>query len=235
MISESALSSSTTCGAPTNGRQRTATAAFGGSSTPISTPWIMITSPSCSGAPASGGERGSLYVSAGSWARTSRQGQHDPSAPRPGLSERGARRASPLPQRGGPNPGTKARTRGVAELARTARTGRSEALEGGAECVGTSGFTTREDILRSLPVPMSLLQQGGPPREALSFLCATANVCVPSSEGRVAEPMGYPIIDRGLRHDRGSRRRACREGRARNRLHRERLVGGKEDRGEEAS
>ena len=86
------------------------------------------------------------------------------------------------------------------------------------------------------PVPTSL---GRPPREAFSFLCATANVCVPSSEGRVAEPMGYPIIDRGLRrglrHDRGSLRRACREGRARDRLHRERLVGGKEDRGEEAS
>ena len=47
--------------------------------------------------------------------------------------------------------------------------------------------------------------------------------------------MGYPIIDRGLPHDRGSRRRACREGRALNRLHRERLVGRKEDRGEEAS
>jgi hypothetical protein len=43
--------------------------------------------------------------------------------------------------------------------------------------------------------------------------------------------MGYPIIDRGLRHDRGSRRPACREGRDRDRLHRERLVGGKEDRG----
>jgi len=52
----------------------------------------------------------------------------------------------------GPNPGTKARTRGVAELARTGLQDALEALEGGAECVGTSGFTTREDIL-SLPRP----------------------------------------------------------------------------------
>ena len=52
----------------------------------------------------------------------------------------------------GSNPGTKARTRGVAELARTGLRGALEALEGGAECVGTSGFTTREDIL-SLPRP----------------------------------------------------------------------------------
>jgi hypothetical protein len=52
----------------------------------------------------------------------------------------------------GPNPGTKARTRGVAELARTGLQDALKALEGGAECVGTSGFTTREDIL-SLPHP----------------------------------------------------------------------------------
>jgi hypothetical protein len=54
----------------------------------------------------------------------------------------------------GPNPGTKARTRGVAELARTGLRDALEALdsEAGAECVGTSGFTTREDIL-SLPRP----------------------------------------------------------------------------------
>jgi hypothetical protein len=53
------------------------------------------------------------------------------------------------------NPGTKARTRGVAELARTGLQDALEALEGGAECVGTSGFTTREDILSlpSLPSP----------------------------------------------------------------------------------
>jgi hypothetical protein len=52
----------------------------------------------------------------------------------------------------GANPGTKARIRGVAELARTGLQDALEALEGGAECVGTSGFTTREDIL-SLPRP----------------------------------------------------------------------------------
>jgi hypothetical protein len=120
----------------------------------------------------------------------------------------------------GPNPGTKARQREVQELTRSGLQDALDALEGRVDVVGVSGYDVREDTL-SLPVPMSLPQQGGPPREALSFLCATANVCVPSSEGRVAEPMGYPIIDRGLRHDRGSRRRACREGRARNRLHRE--------------
>ena len=52
----------------------------------------------------------------------------------------------------GPNPGTKARSRGVAELARRGLRDALRALEGGAECVGTSGFTTREDIL-SLPRP----------------------------------------------------------------------------------
>lgn len=46
----------------------------------------------------------------------------------------------------GPNPGTKARAREVAELAREGLTQALEALEG-AECVGTSGFTTREDVL----------------------------------------------------------------------------------------
>jgi hypothetical protein len=54
----------------------------------------------------------------------------------------------------GPGPGTKARARVVADLARE---GLHQALasldsEAGAECVGTSGFTTREDIL-SLPRP----------------------------------------------------------------------------------
>jgi hypothetical protein len=46
----------------------------------------------------------------------------------------------------GPNPGTKARRREVTELARTGLTQALEALEG-AECVGTLGFTTREDVL----------------------------------------------------------------------------------------
>jgi hypothetical protein len=47
----------------------------------------------------------------------------------------------------GSNPGTKARRREVEELARSGLTQALEALEGGAECVGTSGFTTREDVL----------------------------------------------------------------------------------------
>jgi len=47
----------------------------------------------------------------------------------------------------GPNPGTKARTRIVSELARIGLQDALEALEDGAECVGTSGFTTREDVL----------------------------------------------------------------------------------------
>ena len=47
----------------------------------------------------------------------------------------------------GSNPGTKARHREVTGLTRTGLTQALEALEGGAECVGTSGFTTREDVL----------------------------------------------------------------------------------------
>ncbi len=48
-----------------------------------------------------------------------------------------------------PNPGTKARRREVTALARTGLTQALEALdsEAGVECVGTSGFTTREDVL----------------------------------------------------------------------------------------
>ena len=52
----------------------------------------------------------------------------------------------------GPNPTTKARTHEVTDLAEAGLRDALEALEGGAECVGTSGFTTREDIL-SLPRP----------------------------------------------------------------------------------
>jgi hypothetical protein len=47
----------------------------------------------------------------------------------------------------GPNPGTKGRTKEVTELTRTGLQDALEALEGGTECVGTSGFTTREDFL----------------------------------------------------------------------------------------
>jgi hypothetical protein len=48
---------------------------------------------------------------------------------------------------GGPRPNTKARTKEVTELTRTGLTQALEALESAAECVGTSGFTTREDVL----------------------------------------------------------------------------------------
>jgi hypothetical protein len=52
----------------------------------------------------------------------------------------------------GLGPNTKGRTRAVTELARSGLTQALEALEDGAEVVGTSGFSTREDIL-SLPRP----------------------------------------------------------------------------------
>jgi hypothetical protein len=47
----------------------------------------------------------------------------------------------------GPNPATKARQREVRELASDGLTRALETLEGVAECLGTSGFTTREDVL----------------------------------------------------------------------------------------
>ena len=50
-------------------------------------------------------------------------------------------------------PNTKARTTGVTELTRAGLTAALEALEDGAECVGTSGFTQRQDILVALPRP----------------------------------------------------------------------------------
>ena len=53
-------------------------------------------------------------------------------------------------------PNTKARTRGVTELTRAGLTAALEALEDGAECVGTSGFTQRQDILVALPRPDEL-------------------------------------------------------------------------------
>ena len=53
----------------------------------------------------------------------------------------------------GPNPGTKARRREVTELARIGLTQAQEALEGGVECLGTSGFTTREDIILATAAP----------------------------------------------------------------------------------
>lgn len=53
----------------------------------------------------------------------------------------------------GAGPSTKARAREVTSLVRTGLRGALEALEGGAECVGTSGFTTREDVLLATASP----------------------------------------------------------------------------------
>jgi hypothetical protein len=53
----------------------------------------------------------------------------------------------------GPNPATKARTREVTDLTRAGLTAALEALDAGDVAIcGTSGFTTREDVL-SLPRP----------------------------------------------------------------------------------
>jgi hypothetical protein len=60
---------------------------------------------------------------------------------------------------GGPGPNTKARARQVRELVRT---GLQDALasleEGDVEIVGTSGFTTREDIL-SIASPAAVISE----------------------------------------------------------------------------
>ncbi len=50
-------------------------------------------------------------------------------------------------QKDGPNPGTKARRREVTTLVRTGLEQALDALEGPVESIGTSGFTTREDVL----------------------------------------------------------------------------------------
>jgi len=47
----------------------------------------------------------------------------------------------------GPNPGTVARRREVAQLARTGLREALEAIEGRVEDLGTSGYEVREDIL----------------------------------------------------------------------------------------
>ena len=73
----------------------------------------------------------------------------------------------------GPNPGTVRRRREVEELARAGLRDALEALECGADVVGVSGYTVREDIL-------SLSRPDG---EALSFLPATANTRSPSEKG----------------------------------------------------
>jgi len=53
----------------------------------------------------------------------------------------------------GPGPNIKARRREVTELARTGLTQALEALEGRVDVVGTSGFTTREDVLLATTSP----------------------------------------------------------------------------------
>jgi hypothetical protein len=47
----------------------------------------------------------------------------------------------------------KARIREVQELTWTSLHNALEALEGSAECVGTSGFTQREDVLLAMTSP----------------------------------------------------------------------------------
>ncbi len=61
----------------------------------------------------------------------------------------------------GLNLGTKARTREVAELTRADLRDALEALEEGAECVGTSRFTMREDILLITTSPKAVQQAKG--------------------------------------------------------------------------
>jgi hypothetical protein len=61
----------------------------------------------------------------------------------------------------GPGPNTKARRREVEELARAGLQDTLQALEGGAECVGTSGFTTREDVLLATASPSEARQVKG--------------------------------------------------------------------------
>jgi hypothetical protein len=53
----------------------------------------------------------------------------------------------------GPNPGTKARRREVSGLAREGLREALRAFEGDVEVVGTSGYTTREDILLATTSP----------------------------------------------------------------------------------
>ena len=53
----------------------------------------------------------------------------------------------------GPGPNTKARAREVTELARAGLTDALEALEGDVTVVGTSGYTTREDIVLATTSP----------------------------------------------------------------------------------
>jgi hypothetical protein len=53
----------------------------------------------------------------------------------------------------GPSPGTKARTRAVVNLTREGLRQALASLEGRVDVVGTSGFTTREDVLLAMASP----------------------------------------------------------------------------------
>ena len=55
-----------------------------------------------------------------------------------------------------PKPGTQARTKIVADLAGRGLTQALEALNGGAEYVGTSGYAIREDVLLATASPDAL-------------------------------------------------------------------------------
>jgi len=55
--------------------------------------------------------------------------------------------------KGDSNPGTKTRKKEAASLTRAGLEQALEALEVGTECVGTSGFTTREDVLLASTSP----------------------------------------------------------------------------------
>jgi hypothetical protein len=55
--------------------------------------------------------------------------------------------------KGDSNPGAKGRRREVEKLTREGLNAALEALGGTGECVGTSGFTTREDVLLATTSP----------------------------------------------------------------------------------
>jgi hypothetical protein len=62
----------------------------------------------------------------------------------------------------GPNPDTKARRREVSDLIRSGLADALRALEGDVEVVGTSGYTTREDVLLATTSPSEAkLVKGG--------------------------------------------------------------------------
>jgi len=77
--------------------------------------------------------------------------------------------------KGDANLGTVRRRREVEDLCRMGLRQALAALEGGADVVGVSGYTVREDIL-SLPRP-------GEAKEPLPLLPATANAGSPSEKG----------------------------------------------------